>query len=118
MEWGGFEVRASAANKLDPNKCDYVRDYLEAETAGATEPCVWAVKGQLMRGGRVGTELVQKQLQRLLTGTRPLTPEAVDSFLSVVVKDTGKCFTIGSWPFSENFLQNIRTGQLEHPLYM
>ena len=104
-------MRASAANKLDPNKCDYVRDYLEAETAAeAADPCVWAVKGQLMRGGRFGTELVQKLLQRLLTGTRPLTPDAVDSFLSVVGKDTGKCFTIGSWPFSENFLQKHSNG--------
>ena len=82
------KVRASVANKLDPNKCDFVRDYLAAEQ-GESE---WAVKGQLMRGGRVGTELVQKLLQRL-TGKRPLTPTAVDSFLSVVGKDTGTYHT-------------------------
>ena len=79
------------ANKLDPGKCDFVREYLEAAAATESERGggEWAVKGQLMRGGRVGTELVQKLLQRL-TGTRPLTPTAVDSFLSVVSKDTGK----------------------------
>ena len=100
------------ANKLDPGKFGFVREYLEAAAAAESERCggEWAVKGQLMRGGRVGTELVQKQLQRLLTGTRPLTPDAVDSFLSVVGKDTGKCFTIGSWPFSENFLQKHSNG--------
>ena len=86
-------MRASVANKLDPSKCDFVREYLEsAATAVAAEP--WAVKGQLMRGGRVGTELVQRHLQRLLLtgGTaagQQLTPGAVDSFLSVVGKDTG-----------------------------
>ena len=77
-------MRASVANKLDPNKCDFVRDYLAAEQ-GESE---WAVKGQLMRGGRVGTELVLKLLGRL-TGLKPLTPTAVDSFLSVVAADTG-----------------------------
>ena len=88
-------MRASVANKLDPSKCDFVREYLEsAAAAAAAEP--WAVKGQLMRGGRVGTELVQRHLQRLLltggtatTGQQQLTPGAVDSFLSVVGKDTG-----------------------------
>ena len=79
------------ANKLDPAKCDFVREYLEAAQAAADSadgPCAWATKGQLMRGGRVGTELVRRTLARL-TSARPLTPQAVDSFLSVVGKDTG-----------------------------
>ena len=80
------------ANKLDPAKCDFVREYLEAAQAAdsAGPPCAWATKGQLMRGGRVGTELVRRTLGRLTGGgARPLTPSAVDSFLSVVGKDTG-----------------------------
>ena len=79
------------ANKLDPAKCDFVREYLEAAQAAdsAEGPCAWATKGQLMRGGRVGTELVRRTLGRLTGDPRTLTPQAVDSFLSVVGKDTG-----------------------------
>ena len=42
-----------------------------------------------MRGGRVGTELVRRTLGTLTGDPRTLTPQAVDSFLSVVGKDTG-----------------------------
>ena len=86
------QARASVANKLDPAKCDFVREYLEAAQAAADSadwPCVWATKAQLMRGGRVGTELIRRTLAGLTGAERPLTPEAVDSFLSVVGKDTG-----------------------------
>ena len=81
------------ANKLDPAKCDFVREYLEAAQAAADSaegpPCAWATKGQLMRGGRVGTELVRRTLGTLTGDPRTLTPQAVDSFLYIVGKDTG-----------------------------
>ena len=109
-------MRASVANKLDPGKFDFVREYLEAAAAAESERCggEWAVKGQLMRGGRVGTELVQKLLQRL-TGKRPLTPTAVDSFLSVVGKDTGTYHTTyrvltKGFPFEKLISCNLSDG--------
>ena len=80
------------ANKLDPRECDFLREYLESDellrSEGGTAHAQWAVKGQLMRGGPVGTALVLRLLQRL-TSTRPLTQAAVESFLSVVAEDSG-----------------------------
>ena len=85
-------MKASVANKLDPRECDFLREYLESDellrSEGGTAHAQWAVKGQLMRGGPVGTALVLRLLQRL-TSTRPLTQAAVESFLSVVAEDSG-----------------------------
>ena len=85
-------MKASVANKLDPRECDFAREYLESDELLRVEEgaahAQWAVKGQLMRGGPLGTALVLKLLQRL-TSSGPMTKAAVESFLSVVAEDSG-----------------------------